>query len=128
MILTTTETISGRNLATLGLVQGNTIQSKHMFSDMGQSFKTMVGGELKSYTEMMNKARDIATQRMIDMAARMGADAIVCVRYTSASVMQQAAEVLAYGTAVKFIQNCKAITKKPVRQLLYRFLLYALLY
>ena len=55
MILTTTETISGRNLATLGLVQGNTIQSKHMFSDMGQSFKTMVGGELKSYTEMMNK-------------------------------------------------------------------------
>lgn len=107
MILTTTETISGRNLATLGLVQGNTIQSKHMFSDMGQSFKTMVGGELKSYTEMitemMNKARDIATQRMIDMAARMGADAIVCVRYTSASVMQQAAEVLAYGTAVKFI-------------------------
>ena len=77
MILTTTETISGRNLATLGLVQGNTIQSKHMFSDMGQSFKTMVGGELKSYTEMMNKARDIATQRMIDMAARMGADAIV---------------------------------------------------
>ena len=74
MILTTTETISGRNLATLGLVQGNTIQSKHMFSDMGQSFKTMVGGELKSY-----------------------------VRYTSASVMQQAAEVLAYGTAVKFI-------------------------
>lgn len=103
MILTTTETISGRNLATLGLVQGNTIQSKHMFSDMGQSFKTMVGGELKSYTEMMNKARDIATQRMIDMATRMGADAIVCVRYTSASVMQQAAEVLAYGTAVKFI-------------------------
>ena len=75
MVLTTTETISGKNLATLGLVQGNTIQSKHMFSDMGQSFKTMVGGELKSYTEMMNKARDIATQRMIDMAARMGADA-----------------------------------------------------
>ena len=73
MILTTTETISGKNLATLGLVQGNTIQSKHMFSDMGQSFKTMVGGELKSYTEMMNKARDIATQRMIDVAARMGA-------------------------------------------------------
>ena len=102
MILTTTETISGKNLATLGLVQGNTIQS-NMFSDMGQSFKTMVGGELKSYTEMMNKARNIATQRMIDMAARMGADAIVCVRYTSASVMQQAAEVLAYGTAVKFI-------------------------
>jgi uncharacterized protein YbjQ (UPF0145 family) len=103
MILVTTETISGRNCATLGMVTGNTIQSKHMFSDMGQGFKTMVGGELKSYTEMMAKARAIATQRMIDQAAQMGADAIVSVRYSSASVMQQAAEVLAYGTAVKFI-------------------------
>ena len=103
MILVTTETVSDRNCATLGLVTGNTIQSKHMFSDMGQGFKTMVGGELKSYTEMMAKSRAIATQRMIDQAAAMGADAIVGVRYTSASVMQQAAEVLAYGTAVKFI-------------------------
>lgn len=103
MVLTTTETITGRNIATLGLVQGSTIQSRNMFSDIGQSFQTMVGGELESYTEIMNEARDIATQRMIDMAAKMGADAIVCVRYTSASVMQQAAEVLAYGTAVKFI-------------------------
>ncbi|MEE1219412.1 MAG: YbjQ family protein [Ruminococcus sp.] len=103
MILVTTETVSGRNCATIGLVTGNTIQSKHMFSDMGQSFKTMIGGELTAYTEMMTKARDIATQRMIDQAARMGADAIVCVRYSSSSVMQQAAEVIAYGTAVKFI-------------------------
>ncbi len=103
MVLTTTETITGRNIATLGLVQGSTIQSRNMFSDIGQSFQSMVGGELDSYTEMMNRSRDIATQRMIDMAARMGADAIVCVRYTSASVMQQAAEVLVYGTAVKFI-------------------------
>lgn len=103
MVLTTTETITGRNIATLGLVQGSTIQSRNMFSDIGQSFQSMVGGELESYTEIMNEARDIATQRMIDMAAKMGADAIVCVRYTSASVMQQAAEVLAYGTAVKFI-------------------------
>ncbi len=103
MILVTTETITGRNCATIGLVTGNTIQSKHMFSDMGQGFKTMVGGELKSYTEMMNKSRAIATQRMIDQAQQMGADAIVGVRYTSASVMQQAAEVLAFGTAVKFV-------------------------
>ena len=103
MILVTTETIAGKNCATLGLVSGNTIQSKNMFSDMGQSFKTMVGGELKSYTEMMTKARALATQRMIDQAAQMGADAIVCVRYTSASVMQQAAEILAFGTAVKFV-------------------------
>lgn len=103
MVLVTTETVTGKNCATLGLVQGNTIQSKHMFSDMGQSFKTMVGGELKSYTDMMNQARAIATQRMIDQATQMGADAIVSVRYASASVMQQAAEVLAYGTAVKFV-------------------------
>lgn len=103
MILVTTETISGRNCATIGLVSGNTIQSKHMFSDMGQGFKTMVGGELSAYTEMMTKARNIATQRMIDQAASLGADAIVCVRYSSSSVVQQAAEVVAYGTAVKFI-------------------------
>ena len=103
MILVTTETISGRNCATIGLVSGNTIQSKHMFSDMGQGFKTMVGGELSAYTEMMAKARNIATQRMIDQAAALGADAIVCVRYSSSSVVQQAAEVVAYGTAAKFI-------------------------
>lgn len=103
MVLVTTETISGRNCATLGLVTGNTIQSKNMFSDMGQGFKTMVGGELKAYTEMMSKARALATQRMIDQAAQMGADAIVGVRYASASVMQQAAEILAFGTAVKFV-------------------------
>lgn len=103
MILVTTETISGKQLATLGMVTGNTIQSKNMFSDLGQGFKNVVGGELKSYTEMMNKSRAIATQRMIDAAAAMGADAIVSVRYASASVTQQAAEVMAYGTAVKFI-------------------------
>ena len=102
MLITTTETIYGKTCMTLGLVSGNTIQSKHMFSDMGQGFKTIVGGELKSYTDMMNKARDIATQRMIAQAEQMGADAIICTRYMTASVMQQAAEVLAYGTAVKF--------------------------
>lgn len=103
MIIATTDIIPGRSYEVLGLVQGNTIQSKHMFSDLGQSFKTVVGGELKSYTEMMNQARSVATDRMVQQAQQMGADAIVCARYTSASVMQQAAEVLAYGTAVKFI-------------------------
>ncbi|MGN1051430.1 MAG: YbjQ family protein [Acutalibacteraceae bacterium] len=103
MVIVTTDTICNKNLSTLGLVSGNTIQSKHMFSDMGQGFKTMVGGELKAYTELMNKSRDIATQRMIKQAESMGADAIVGVRYTSTSVVQQAAEVLVYGTAVKFV-------------------------
>lgn len=101
MILTTTEFIAGKTYNTLGLVRGSTIQSKHIGSDIGQSFKTIVGGELKSYTDMLNKARDIATQRMIEQAASMGADAIVSVRFTTSSVMNGAAEVMAYGTAVK---------------------------
>ena len=103
MILVNTDYISGKTLETLMLVKGSTIQSKNIGKDITQSFKTLVGGELKAYTEMMAKSRAVATQRMIDQATQMGADAIVCVRYTSASVMQQAAEVFAYGTAVKFV-------------------------
>ncbi len=102
MILTTTESISDRGLETLGLVRGSTIQSKNVGRDITQSFKTLVGGELKSYTEMMNEARALATKRMVEEAEKLGADAVVCVRYASASVMQGAAEVMAYGTAVKF--------------------------
>lgn len=102
MLLVTTETVSGRELEMLGLVKGSTIQSKNIGRDITQGFKTLVGGELKSYTDMMNQARGIATQRMIDEAQALGADAVVAVRYSSASVMQGAAEVMAYGTAVKF--------------------------
>lgn len=86
----------------LGLVKGSTIQSKNIGSDITQSFKTLVGGELKAYNEMMNDARALATKRMVAEAEDMGADAVVNVRYASASVMQGAAEVMAYGTAVKF--------------------------
>ena len=103
MILTTTETISGRELETLGLVRGSTIRSKNIGKDITQGFKTLVGGELKAYTEMMNEARAIATRRMSEEAAMMGADAIVNIRYTSSQVVQSAAEIMAYGTAVKFI-------------------------
>lgn len=102
MLLVTTETVSGRELEMLGLVKGSTIQSKNIGRDITQGFKTLVGGELKSYTDMMNQARGIATQRMVDEAQALGADAVVAVRYSSASVMQGAAEVMAYGTAVKF--------------------------
>ena len=102
MLLVTTETVSGRELELLGLVKGSTIQSKNIGRDITQGFKTLVGGELKSYTDMMNEARSIATQRMVDEAQALGADAVVAVRYSSASVMQGAAEVMAYGTAVKF--------------------------
>ena len=101
MILTTTESISGKSYETLGLVKGSTIQTVNALKDFGAGLKTLVGGELKKYNEMMEKARDIAVNRMIDEASQMGADAIIGVRFTTSSIMQSAAEVMAYGTAVK---------------------------
>ena len=103
MKIYTTNYITGKNLETLGLVQGSTVQSKHIGRDLAASFKTIVGGELKGYTEMMNEARKIATARMTEQAESMGADAVIEVRYSSSSVMDGAAEIMAYGTAVKFI-------------------------
>ena len=102
MILVNTDYISGKELEMLGLVKGSTIQSKHLGKDIAQAFKMMVGGELVSYNEMMNDARALATKRMVQEAEELGADGIVGVRYASASVMAGAAEVMAYGTAVKF--------------------------
>lgn len=102
MILVNTDYISGKELEMLGIVKGSTIQTVHAGKDIGSAFKTLVGGELKSYNEMMDTARALATKRMVDAAEQMGADAIVNVRYSSASVMQSAAEVMAYGTAVRF--------------------------
>lgn len=102
MLLTTTETIPGKTCTPLGLVRGSTIQSKNIGRDITQSFKTIVGGELGAYTKMMNEARDLATERMVAEAQQLGADAVVCMRFSSSSVMQGAAEVMAYGTAVKF--------------------------
>ncbi len=103
MKIFTTDYITGKQLETLGLVEGSTVQSKHIGRDLAASFKTIVGGELKGYTEMMNEARKTATERMIEKAEAMGADAIICVRYASSAVMDGAAEIMAYGTAVKFI-------------------------
>ena len=105
MILVNTDYISGKELEMLGLVKGSTIQSKHIGNDIAQSFKTLVGGELRSYNEMMNEARAIATKRMVAEAEAMGADAIVNIRYASSAIMQGAAEVIAYGTAVKFVNK-----------------------
>ncbi|MBE6117575.1 MAG: YbjQ family protein [Solobacterium sp.] len=102
MILTTTETISGAELEILGLVKGSTIQTVNAIKDIGAGLKTLVGGELVRYNEMMNDARALATKRMVQEAEDLGADAIVCVRYASSSIMQSAAEVMAYGTAVRF--------------------------
>jgi uncharacterized protein YbjQ (UPF0145 family) len=102
MILVNTDYISGKELETLGLVKGSTIQSKNLGKDITQAFKSLIGGELKAYTEMMNEARALATKRMAEEAEQMGADGVVNIRYASSSVMQSAAEVIAYGTAVKF--------------------------
>ena len=102
MILVNTDYISGKELEMLGLVKGSTIQTKNIGRDITQSFKTLVGGELKSYTDMMNTARALATKRMVEEAEGLGADAIVNIRYASSAIVQGAAEVIAYGTAVKF--------------------------
>ncbi len=102
MILVNTDYIAGKEIAEmLGLVKGSTIQSKNIGRDITQGFKGIVGGELKSYTQMMNEARDIATARMQQEAEALGADAIVNIRYASSAVMAGAAEVIAYGTAVR---------------------------
>ena len=105
MILVNTDYITGKELEMLGLVKGSTIQSKHIGNDIAQSFKTLVGGELKAYNDMMNEARALATKRMAAEAEAMGADAVVNIRYASSSIMQGAAEVIAYGTAVKFVNK-----------------------
>ena len=102
MIIVNTDYITGKELEMLGLVKGSTIQTKNIGRDITQGLKTLVGGELGAYTEMMNPARELATQRMEAEAEALGADAVVNVRYTTSAVMQGAAEVMAYGTAVKF--------------------------
>ncbi|MDE5581429.1 MAG: YbjQ family protein [Treponemataceae bacterium] len=105
MILVNTDYITGKKLEMLGLVKGSTIQSKNVVRDITQGLKTLVGGELKAYNEMMNDARELATKRMIAEAESLGADAIVNIRYASSSVMQGAAEVIVYGTAVKITEQ-----------------------
>ena len=102
MILVNTDYVSGKDLETIGLVKGSTIQSKNIGKDILQGLKTIIGGELKGYTEMMNEARALVTKRMVQEAEHLGADAVVNIRYSSAAIMQNAAEVIAYGTAVKF--------------------------
>lgn len=103
MLLTTIDVIPGKNYEVLGLVKGNMIQSKNIGRDIGQGLKSIVGGELATYTQMLNESRAIATKRMCDEAEEMGADAVVGLRYSTSSVAAAAAEVVAYGTAVKFI-------------------------
>lgn len=93
--------VPGRDMEAIGLVKGTVVQSKNFGKDFMAGMKTLVGGEITSYTEMLVEARQIATKRMVDEAQAMGADAIVNIRFGSSAVMQGAAEVIAYGTAVK---------------------------
>ncbi|SOC14054.1 YbjQ family protein [Pseudobutyrivibrio ruminis] len=103
MKLVSIETIPGQEFEVIGVVKGTIVQSKNFGKDFMAGMKTLVGGEIKGYTDMLVEARQIATKRMVDEAEQLGADAIVGIRYASSSVMQGAAEVLAYGTAVKFL-------------------------
>ena len=103
MIITTADVLAGQQVQILGLVRGNIVTSKHIGRDIMAGFKNIAGGEIKSYTDMMNEGRAIAEQRMIAEAQRMGADAIICARYAGSSVMEGTQEMLAYGTAVKFV-------------------------
>ena len=102
MILLTIDFVPGREIVgTYGLVTGSVVMSKHFGRDFMAGMKTIVGGEIKGYTEMLEDARKIAIERLIAQATAMGADAVINLRLTSSSVMQSAAEVTAYGTAVK---------------------------
>lgn len=102
MMLVSIDSIPGKDFEPLGMVKGTIVQSKNFGRDFMAALKTLVGGEIAGYTEMLNEARQIATKRMVDEATSLGADAVVGVRYGSSAVMQNAAEVVAYGTAVKF--------------------------
>ncbi|MDD7770760.1 YbjQ family protein [Suipraeoptans intestinalis] len=104
MILVNTDYIPGKKFEIIGLVRGTMVQSVHIGKDILNSFKTIVGGELTSYTEMMNESRATATRRMAEDAASMGADAVINIRYASSQIVQNASEVMAYGTAVKFVE------------------------
>ena len=102
MLLLTLNYVPGKEIEALGIAKGTTVQTKKFGKDFMAGMKTLVGGELHAYTEMLNEARQIATKRMVDEAETLGADAVINVRYGSASLMQGAAEVVVYGTAVKF--------------------------
>lgn len=102
MLLLNIDYIPGKEFEVLGIVKGTVVQSKNFGKDFMAGMKTLVGGEIVGYTEMLNEARQIATKRMVDEAESLGADAVVNIRYGSSSLMQGAAEVIVYGTAVKY--------------------------
>ena len=103
MLLLNIEYIPGKKIEAIGIAKGSVVQSKHFGKDFMAGMKTLVGGEIQSYTEMLVEARQIATKHMVEDAQAQGADAVINVRYASSSLMQGAAEVTAYGTAVRVL-------------------------
>ena len=103
MMLLSIDYIPGKEIEAIGMVKGAIVQTKHFGNDFMSGMKTLVGGEITSYTDMLNEARQIAVKRMVDEATALEADAVIGIRYGSAQMMQGAAEVLAYGTAVKIL-------------------------
>jgi uncharacterized protein YbjQ (UPF0145 family) len=102
MIISTTDSVPGRDVQEiLGLVRGNTIRARHVGKDIVASLRNLVGGEISEYTKLMGESREQALDRMIAQAEALGADAVLCVRFTTSMVMAQASEILAYGTAVR---------------------------
>jgi len=102
IIVTTTDSVPGKKVSEiLGLVKGNTVRARNIGRDIGAGFKSIVGGEIKTYTEMISHSREEAYNRMVNTAIDLGADAIINVRFMTSMIMQGAAEMLAYGTAVK---------------------------
>ncbi len=103
MQIYTTDSLKNKNYEEIGLVKGSTVRAKHMGKDILASFKQIVGGELTSYQELLTEARAVATKRMVEDAQQKDADAIIAFRFSSSSIMDGASEILAYGTAIKFI-------------------------
>ncbi|MFD3158679.1 YbjQ family protein [Haloimpatiens sp. FM7330] len=104
MILVNTDYISGKKIETLSIVKGSTVRSKNVGKDIMSGLKTLVGGEIQAYKEMMDEARAIASKRMVEEAESLGADAVINIRYATSAIMQGSAEVIAYGTAVKIVE------------------------
>jgi len=102
IIVTTGNEIPGKKLKVIGIVRGNTVRSRNIGRDIGAAFKNIVGGEIKSYTELISQSRDEAYNRMVNEAIKIGADGIIGMRFGTSSIMAASSEILAYGTAVKF--------------------------
>lgn len=103
IIVTTMNDIPGKKIKIIGIVKGNTVRSRNIGRDIMAGFKSIVGGEIVTFTELINQSRDEAYNRMVNHAIKMGADGIIAMRFDASSIMHNSSEILAYGTAVKFV-------------------------